>query len=129
MIRFPMTDPDDSRIASRYKYALLVSLETDEAESFLLLATSQLEKAEVFRRYNPDGFHELQCGDYAWVTKPTLVDLRAARCYSSKELLGKACDGRLTFEGMLKEKDLQAIDAKLRASRTIELRILNKIVR
>jgi hypothetical protein len=123
-----MTDPDDPRIESRYKFALLIGLDSGATESYLLLTTSQLDKLAPIRRRIPDGFHELSAGDYGWVAKPTLVDLREVRTYSRTELLQKMHDGLLTFECVLKESDLQAVDTKLRLSKTIELRMLRKIV-
>jgi hypothetical protein len=123
-----MTDPDDPSIQSRYKYALLVGLDSGSAECFLLLTTSRVEKLEPFRRRNPDAFHEFAAGAYSWMTSPTVLDMRSVRPYTREELKQKLQDQTLTFESILSETDMSAIDAKLRASKTIELKTLRKIV-
>lgn len=128
VIRFLMTDTDDPQIQSRYKYALVVGLLPEASDSFLLLTTSRLEKLVAIRKRIPEGFHQLEAGDYCWTTKPTVVDLRNVRCYPRDELIRKMHDQLLTFEDALREEDMQEIDAKLRVSKTIELKTLRKIV-
>lgn len=128
VIRFLMTDPDDKSIQSRYKYALLIGLDSGSAESFLLLATSRIEKLEAFRKRNPDAFHEFTAGTYSWMTSPTVLDMRSVRPYTRDEMKQKLQNQQLTFESIISESDIQAIDAKLRVSKTIEVRTLRKIV-
>jgi hypothetical protein len=128
IIKFLMTDPDDPALESRYKYALVIGLDCDEPESYLLLATSKLDKIESIRKRIPDGFHYIEAGDYGWVTMPTAVDLRKARCYPRKELIEKLNQGSLTFEGQLDPEEMAEIDTKLRVSKTVEMRLLRKIV-
>jgi hypothetical protein len=128
IIRFLMTDPDDPHVESRHKFALVIGIDPESPESFLLLTTSKIDKYEVMRRRLPEGFHEFSVEDYSWVAKPTLLDMRKVRGYSKDELVQKMNDGCLTFECVLSEDDMRAIDVKLKASRTIELKTLRKIV-
>ena len=128
VIRFLMTDPDDPKIESRNKYAVVIGLDPGSDDSFLLLTTSKLDKPDAIRQRVPDAFHELAVGSYGWVLKPTLLDLRRARPYSRGELRQKMMDGCLTFEEELRQEDMERIDTKLRSSQFIELRTLKKIV-
>ena len=128
IIKFLMTDPDDPAIERRYKYAMVVGLDCAEPESYLLLATSKVDKIEPIRKRIPDGFHDLVVGDYPWVTMPTALDLRKARCYPRDELIEKMHQELLTFEGQLASEEIAKIDAKLRGSGQIEMRVLRKIV-
>ncbi len=128
IIKFLMTDPDDPAIKSRPKYALIVGRDCSESESFLLLTTSKLDKLEPFRKRLPEGFYDFAVGSYAWVTMPTTLDLRKVRTYPREELINKMNDGVLRFECQLSEDEMSEIDAKLRTSKTIEVRTLRRIV-
>jgi hypothetical protein len=123
-----MTDPDDPNIQSRHKYALIIGLDSQSPESYLLLTTSRLDKLAAIRARMPDAFKEFQPGDYEWVTTPTVLDLRKVRCYSREELEQKILNESLTFECILSNEDMRDIEAKLRLSKTIEVRTLRKIV-
>jgi hypothetical protein len=128
VIKFLMTDPDDPRIESRPKYALLVGIESEGPESLLLLATSKLDKLNAFRTRLPRGFHDLAVGAYEWVKLPTTLDLRKVKCYPREDLIAKMNEGVLTFEGRLSDEEMTEIDKKLRLSQTIEVKTLRKIV-
>lgn len=120
VIRFWM-ECDDPNRERRHKFGVVLNKDISEPDALLALATS---KVNIYR--NPRVAKDvliLQPGSYGWVVVETAINLRQIKSIATFELRRLLDQQQLTFETELSAPDLQGINAKIRASELIDLRL------
>ena len=125
VVRFNM-EGDDPHRPNRFKYGVVLNLDSSEDEALLALATSRIDRF-ASSRFDPDVLR-LPANRYDWTTQDTIVDLRSIRIEIVSDLKSLCENGEMRFEDPLNAADIADLDRKLRASRLLQLRLKKRVV-
>ena len=125
VIRFLMQCDDPGR-DTRYKFGLVLNKDLSDSDALLALGTSNIERYSD-ARFEAD-IVRISSGAYPWVTVPTIFNLRQLKQVSILDLKVLLSEQKLEFQDEFSNQDLTILDAKIRASRIIELRIKRRVL-
>lgn len=130
VVKFLMTDCDDPAVSEREKYAIVLNIDTGDAEVLLVLTTSRDKASRHSREWVQSSVHTLAKASYKWCTAElTTISLREVRSYRMLDFLTMFNNGQLEFHEPLNDDDLLQIDEKLRRSEILTKAILRRVVK
>jgi hypothetical protein len=128
ILRYKATEElDDPERTTRFKFALVLSLDCSEEAIFVAFTTSQT-------RYFDENIQfqylllRWQAGAYEWVVVETILSLKQIHEVRRTKLRDSILASELTFEGTLTQEDLEGVDVILRRSPLISARVKARIV-
>jgi hypothetical protein len=126
VLRFYM-ECDDPNVDFKYKFGILLNLNTAEPEAFLAITTSNLKA--YASGFLENDIVRVPGGKYRCFPKQeTIINLREIRIEAVSRLRTLCEQKQMTFEGALDASDMIEVDAKLVASRLIERQLKKRIV-
>lgn len=124
-LRFYM-ECDDPAVDFKYKFAILLNLDTTEPDALLALTTSNLKP--YASGFLENDIVRIPGGKYPCFPKETIISLREIRIEPVIKLRTLCEQKQMTFEGVLDATDMTEVDSKLAASRLIEKHLKKRIV-
>lgn len=126
ILRFYM-ECDDPNVDFKYKFGVLLNLDTTEPEALLAITTSNLKP--FASGFLENDIVRIPSGKYSCFPKQeTIINLREIRIEAVSKLRTLCEQKQMTFEGVLDASDMTDVDAKLGASRLIERHLKKRIV-
>jgi hypothetical protein len=125
ILRFYM-ECDDPGVDFKYKFGILLNLNTTESDALLGITTSNLKPFA-------SGFLEsdivrISGGKYSCFPRDTIINLREVRVEPVTKLRFLCEQKQMSFEGALDGSDMIEVDEKVAVSRLIEKHLKKRIV-
>jgi len=124
ILRFYM-ECDDPEVDFKYKFGILLNLNTIESDALLGITTSNLKP--FASGFLENDIVRISGGKYPCFPRDTIINLREVRIEPVTKLRSLCEQKQMTFEGALDASDMIEVDAKLAASRLIERHLKKRI--